>query len=931
MVRGAAIVVSSFAMLIWPGCAVPEASGGGAPTQPAAKAETPTAPAQTPARGRSLRAEDFKALPFRSIGPATMGGRVADIHFAPSDTKTFYVGTATGGLWKTTNRGVTFSPVFDKESTSSIGSVVIADAPPTWAGWKNEPAEPDAKPDPEAEKNKGKGKIVWVGTGEGNGRNSSSYGDGVFRSTDSGSTFIRLGLEDSHDIPALAVDPRDPDVCYAAALGHLWGPNAMRGVFKTTDGGKTWDHVLKVDENTGCVDVILCPDAADTVYAAMYSRRRTAFSYTSGSETGGIFRSTDAGKTWTKLSNGLPKRTGRIGLDVYRKNNKILYAVIESDEGGWGVEPFDDRSKSGGVFRSEDGGDTWARVNDRSPRAFYFSKVRIDPTDDQRIYRLGWGLDVSDDGGKTFRAGGAKRPHGDMHALTIDPTDRDHMVMGTDGGVYITFDRGATWDFLNSMPLGQFYNVAVDMSEPYRIGGGLQDNGSWIGPSATKYAGFYNVAEGTPAPSISNQDWKLIAPFGDGFHVAFDPKDANIVYAESQGGFLTRNHLDSGRTKMLRPSAKEGGQRYRWNWNTPFLVSHHDSTVIYMGGNRVFRLTQRGEAWEEISGDLTTNVGEKFDRVGSSAEQHCTVVSLAESTVARGTLWAGSDDGLVHVTADDGKTWKNVTPPGTDGKYIECIEAGRADARTAYVVIDGHRSNDFDPHVVVTTDLGATWTDITADLPKGAHAKVVREEMRNPDVLFVGTERGMFVSIDRGRGWVRMNGEGLPTVLVDDIVQHPRETDLVIGTHGRSIYVVDDASFFAQLPAALGSQMHLFDIRPAAPKRTMANEGFWGEGEFTAANPPMGAKITYFVRDFVDEDISIAITDAKGTMVRKLSGPNRPGVTRVVWDLQPEASEKMPMPADDPQPQFVPAGDYTVTITQGKDVKMSKRVTVRAE
>jgi photosystem II stability/assembly factor-like uncharacterized protein len=856
-----------------------------------------------------------------------MGGRVADIGLAPGNPKTFYVGFGTGGLFKTTNRGTTFTPLFDKEATASIGSVMVADAPPDWPGWKDESKTEDAdKPREE----RAKAKIVWVGTGEGNNRNSSSWGAGVYRSTDGGATFQCVGLKDSHDIPRLAVDPRNPDVCYVAALGHLWGPNRERGLFKTTDGGKTWTPLLQIDEDTGACDVILNPSNPDIVYTAMYMRRRSPWSFQSGGPQGGIYRSTDGGANWTKLTQGLPPQTGRIGLDIYRKDPRIIYAVVESDVGGWGVDPFDNRQKAGGLFRSDDGGDTWTRLSDFSFRSFYFSKVRIDPTDDRRIYLLGWGLAVSDDGGRNFRAGGARLPHVDMHALVIDPADRDHLIMGTDGGIYLSHDRGETWDFLNHLAVGEYYNVAVDMSDPYRIGGGLQDNCTWIGPSAT----VWNIPADRPGgpAGISNQDWRYIND-GDGFHVAFDPLDPNIVYAESQGGELIRVHLDTGRRKRIRPSPKEGQPRFRFNWNSPFFISPHNPTTLYFGGNYVFKLTERGDRWERISPDLSQRDVNKIESVGSEAETHGTAVSLAESPLAAGMLWVGTDDGRVHLTRDDGRNWIEVTPPEVQGRYISRIEASHHEVETAYVAIDGHRSNDFEPRLVMTADGGRSWTSIVGDgadpgqrLPSGDIVKVVREDRRNRNVLYVGMERGAFVSMDRGGRWVRINGETLPTVAVDDIVQHPRELDLVAGTHGRSIYVLDDASPISQLtPDAVGSEFHVFDPMPAKPRLFIEYEGLWSDRIFRAPNPPMGARITYWIRDFTGEDVKVTIADTFGNKVRELTGTNRPGFNRVIWDLQREPHERFEnYEAAWGQTQFVPAGEYTVTVSHGKRTAKTK-------
>lgn len=920
-----------------------------------ADASAPPTPA-TPAAARAprvLATDDLKALAWRSVGPANMGGRVADIALAPGNSKTFYVGFGTSGLFKTDNAGTTFSPLFDKEETASIGSVVVADAPPNWGGWKEEEEKEaraaatadaqklakDAKPEKgakpqsleEKRREKGRGKIVWVGTGEGNGRNSSSWGRGVYRSTDGGGSFKKAGLADSHDIPRLAVDPRDPDVCYAAALGHLWGPNAERGVYKTNDGGKTWKASLRIDENTGACDVILDPSNPNTVYAAMYMRRRTPWSYTSGGPEGGIYRSRDGGGSWTKLTNGLPAQTGRIGLDVYAKDPRIVYAVVESDEGGHALSPWTDQSREGGVFRSEDGGDTWTRVSERNPRPFYFSKVRVDPKNDQRVYLPAFVLYVSDDGGKTFRAGGARKPHVDIHAFVIDPADTDHLLMGTDGGIYVSWDGAKTWDFLNHVAAGEFYNIALDMSDPYRIGGGLQDNGSWLGVSGTIKESSGSGA-GEAGTGITNQDWEIVN-WGDGYHFGFDPSDPNIVFAEWQGGGLVRINLATGVRNQIYPAPKEGQPRYRFNWNSPFIVSQHtapgEPANLYFGGNYVFKLLGRGDRWERISEDLSTRDVEKIVTVGSEAETHGTVVTLAESPLAAGMVWAGTDDGLVHVTTNDGKSWTNVTPPDAGGLYISRIEASHHDRETAYVAVDGHRSDNMEPHLFKTSDRGATWVAITGDLPAGSPVKVIREDRANAAVLYAGTETAAFISIDGGARWVKLNGESLPTVAVDDLQQHPREMDLVAGTHGRSIYVLDDASPFSQLTqAVLDSSLYMFEVKPAKPRFFRMYEGFWSDRVFTARNPPMGARITYWLRDYANEDVSVAIEDAAGRPVRKLGGGNRPGLNRVVWDLERESFDKLPNPDGDlGQKQFVPAGEYKVTVKRGKE-SVSRTFTV---
>jgi len=866
---------------------------------------------------RAVTVEDLKSLKWRSVGPANMGGRIGAIALAPGNSKTFYVGYGTGGVFKTENMGVTFTPVFDKTGFQSIGALAVADAPPAWPGW-------DEKVPMTERAEKGKAKIVWVGTGEGNGRNSSSWGGGVFRSTDGGGNFTCVGLKDSHDIPRLAVDPRDPDVVYVAALGHLWGANQERGLYKTSDGGKSWKRVLAVDANTGACDVVLDPKEPDRVYAAMYARRRTAWSFTGNSEKGGIFRSDDGGAHWKKLSTGLPPRTGRIGLAVFPKDPRIVYAVVESDFGGTGRDEFDNRSPSGGVFRSDDQGDRWTRTSGISPRPFYFGRIAVDPANEQRIYLPGWDLGISDDGGKTFRRSGSEFVHVDFHAIAIDPQDPEHILVGNDGGIYVSYDRAQSWLFLDNVAVGQFYRVAVDMGDPYRIGGGLQDNGSWVGPSETRHVTLDDSHDG-----ILNSDWRMVYG-GDGFGVAFDPADPNVVYATSQGGFLARIRLDTAVKKLLRPSPREGEERLRFNWNAPFLVSKHDPSVLYHAGNKVFKLTQRGDLWFPISGDLSRQEPERIMTVGSDAETHGTVVSLAESPLQQGLLWAGTDDGLVHVSEDEGGTWRNVTAKAVGGLYIARICASAHDAQTAYVAVDGHRSDVFAPLILRTTNLGKSWTAVTGDLPAAEPVQVVIEDPANRDVLYCGTEFGAYVTFDRGSHWLRLNGPSLPPAPVDDMVLHPRERDLVVGTHGRSIWVLDDVSMFAQLgPETRKKPLALLEILPATPRLYSEEHYGRGHGIFRAKNPPMGASINYWVKEDPNETVSVSIADSTGFVVRELQGSSRAGLNRVVWNLQAEDKHRYPQSSnEDPgSEQFVPAGKYKVTVKMG-ELKDEKTVDV---
>ena len=902
---------------------------------------------------RPVARADLRALAWRSVGPSNMGGRVADIALAPSDPRTFYVAYATGGLFKSTNRGTSLTPVFDREATTCIGSVAVADAPPSWPGWAAEEAaltqeERAAKEqerakarerDPDAftraENEKGRAKIVWVGTGEGNNRNSSSWGHGVYRSTDAGATWTHLGLEATHNIPQLAIDPRDPDTCYVAAMGQLWSRNPERGLYKTSDAGKSWTPVLQIDDATGCCDVVIDPKNPDTLYAAMYRRIRTAWSYESGSDNAGIFRSADAGKSWARLTNGLPARSGRIGLALHAANPSILAAIVESDDGGWGTDPFDNISRSGGVFRSEDAGDSWTRLSNLTPRSFYFSRIAIDPKDPNRVYLPGWTLWTSDDAGKTFREHANRKPHVDYHAFEINPDDTDHLLMGTDGGAYQSFDRGASWQFIDTVAVGQFYNIALDLRDPYRIAGGLQDNGTWLGANRSMWDSGPEAFMGSNAVGITSAEWKFISG-GDGFHAAFElahPKgEHDYFYSESQGGYLVRTDLTTGVAKRLRPSPKEGQPRFRFNWNSPFFISPHDHTTLYLGGNYVFRLTERGERWERISEDLSTRDLTKVESVGSEAETHGTVVSLAESELARGAIWAGTDDGRIHLTTDAGAAWRDVTPPAVAGRYVARLEPSRFDPARAYAAIDGHRSGDYAPLLLVTRDSGATWDDITGDLPRppeGACTKVIREDRQNPDVLYCGTERGIFVTLDAGSHWItlagaagstdkhaRDPGPSLPHVPVDDILQHPRTLDLVIATHGRSIYIMDDASALGQLtPDVAARPLHAFTPRDARPRVHLWYDGTYGDNFFTAGNPPPGAIISYWLRDEQDEPPTVTIADAQGRTVRTLTGDRRAGINRVEWDLQADPKERIPNPAYDTS--FVPAGNYDVTITLG--------------
>jgi photosystem II stability/assembly factor-like uncharacterized protein len=855
-------------------------------------------PTPPPASASPIDPSRIKAFKARSIGPAVMSGRVSDIAFDPENPYVFYIGYATGGVAKTSNNGGTFQGIFEKEAVASIGAVAVA------------PSDP---------------KTVWVGTGEGNDRNSSGWGDGVHVSTDGGETFSNVGLKSSSAIARIAVARKDPKTAWVAALGNLWAPGGERGLYVTTDGGKSWRAALRAPapdaDRVGCGEVVLDPADPSTVYAVLYARQRKPWSFTSGAaatdgkDVGGIFKSTDSGATWKKLGNGLPTRTARVGLAVFEKNPKILYAVVQSDEAG--TNDIDEvRSRSGGVFRSEDGGESWARMSRLNPRPFYFSQIRVDPENSERVYVLGYALHVSEDGGKSFREDRFEKIHPDLHALAIDPRNPKRLLLGTDGGPYQSFDGGKSWAHLNRFAAGEFYRVSLDTSVPYRICGGLQDNLNWVGPSRTR------SKEG-----ILNSDWINIGG-GDGFSCVFDPSDPNFVYSESQEGELFRFDLSTGFAKRLRPSPSEGQPGFRFHWNSPLIGSPHEKGVLYLGGNRVFRLTDRAEKWTPISPDLSTQDPVKTHATGSGAENYGVVYTIAASPSTRGLLWAGTDDGKVWVTEDEGAHWEDRTaslPAEAKGLWMGRIEASSHDPRVAYLAVETHRSGKIAPLAYRTADLGRTWQSVAGDLPANGPVKVVREDPKYAALLFAGTEFGLFVSLDRGAHWVRF-GE-LPTVAVDDIAIHPRDRDLVAATHGRSLYVVDDISPLEEASAdVLAEPVHLFAPRPADAFVEMQGFADWnGSAVYRGENPKPGALLTFWIREYTGEDVEIEIQNALEQPVYKLKTNDAPGFHRVVWDLKP--SKELLTEYGGEGVLFVRPGEYTVTLTRGK-TKSKQKLTV---
>ena len=877
-----------------------------------AKVPAPAPKAQAP----MVDAAHLAALKARSIGPALMGGRVSDIAADPVSPDTFYVGLATGGVWKTVNAGATFSPIFDKQPVASIGALAVA------------PSNP---------------KVLWVGTGEANDRNTSGWGKGIYRSTDGGNTWSLVGLEGSKTIARIVVAPKDPATAYVAVMGDLWTPGGERGLFKTVDGGKTWKAILKAPGNlearVGCGDVVLDPSAPDTLYAALYARRRTPWSFSygttasDGKDVGGIYKSADGGATWRKLEKGLPTLTGRIGLDVSRSNPKLVMAVIQSDQGGTvGIDDL--LSRAGGVFRSEDGGENWARMNALNPRPFYFSQIRIDPVNPQRVYVAGYMLHVSDDGGRSFREDLFAKVHADCHALAFPKADpprveppepgepasqpiTSRLLLGTDGGVYQSYEGGKTWIHLDRIPAGQFYRIALDNSTPYRIAGGLQDNLNWVGPSRTR-----------SKDGIRNCDWTNIQG-GDGFSCVFDPQDHDIIYAESQSGTVHRFNLRTGEFKMLQPNPAEGQPAFRFNWNAPLIGSHHEKGALYLGGNRVFRLTNRGEDWKIISPDLSTQDARKTTATGSGAETYGVVFTLAESPVKAGVLWAGTDDGKLWLTEDDGAHWTDLSafvPVPARGQWMSRIEPSAHDVRVAYLAVDAHRAGLYAPLIYRTADGGHTWQSLAANLPADVPVKVVREDPVNPNLLYAGTEAGLFASLDRGAAWVKFGG--LPAVPVDDLQIQPREHDLVIATHGRSLYVLDDLSPLEALTAeAAARPLDLFSVRPAQGAYLLPGwEDSAGKGVYRGTNPPEGAILTYWIRDLGDEAPSLAITNSEGQPVATYPLPRTPGLGRIAWNLRPTKNLLTEYGGLGPD-KYVRPGIYTATLTLGA-AKVQQKIQV---
>lgn len=839
----------------------------------------------------------ISTLSMRSIGPAVMSGRIEDIAVASSHGSrggalgtVFYVGSAGGGVWKTINGGMSWRSVFDNESVSSIGAVAVAPS---------------------------NSEIVWVGTGEDNNQRSVSYGDGVYKSTDGGKTWANMGLKFSQQVARIRVHPDNPDVVWVASAGPMWAAGGERGVFKTTDGGVTWKNVLSVDQYTGAADLVLDPANPDVMYAATHQRERRAYSYVGGGPGSGIWKSTDGGENWKRLSKGLPTSDiGRIGLDVAGSHASTVYAVIEGSEQG--------------VYRSDDAGESWRKMSDIASIPWYFGEIRVDPQDPETVYHLGVQIQVSHDGGATWGRTG-RGPHSDHHALWINPENPAHIINGNDGGLYVSRDRGDTWDFSVNLPVSQFYALSLDMAEPfYGIAGGLQDNSTWGGPSRTR-----------SSDGIFNSDWYGMAG-GDGFYAAIDPTDPNIAYVESQGGGILRYERRTGERKGIQPRAPEGEAAYRFNWSAPIKISPWDHNTVYFAANYVFKSTNRGDAWTTLGGDLTRNILEdSLPMMGQvpakdAVARHEGVVDFSTisdmdiSTVQRGLLITGSDDGVVAISTDDGGTWtKQMRFPGVpDTAYVSKVRLSHHDASVMYVTFDNHRSNDFKPYVIKSTDGGKSWVNIAHNLPTFGNVRAFAEHHANPDLLFVGTEMAVFTSTDGGGAWTRIRG-GMPTVRVDDLATHTRDNALVVATHGRGFWILDDLApleHLAEAKAAASAYLVPVKSEWLITPDNSPTSGTHAARDFAGANPEMGTTVSYFLKA-ASKDVKLEIVTPSGEVVRTLDTQSAAGLHHVLWDFRMDAPYSGP-PVARPASQgfggfggsggaLVVPGQYTARLSVG--------------
>lgn len=868
----------------------------------------------------------FSGMPARGIGPALMSGRIGDIVVNPDNHSEWYVAVASGNIWKTTNKGTTFEPVFDNYGSYSIGCLAL---------------DPSNR------------NVVWAGTGENNSQRSVAFGDGVYKTVDGGKSWTNMGLEESEHVGMIVVHPDDSDTVFVASQGPLWNAGGDRGLYKTTDGGETWERILHISEDTGINEVHLDPRDPDTMYASAYQRRRAVWTLINGGPESGIYKSTDGGESWREVRTGLPTvDMGRIGLDISPVDPDVVYAIVEA------------ANDNSGFYRSSDRGETWERRSDyisTSPQ--YYNEIVCDPHDVDRVYSLNTFFDVTEDGGKNFRGVPIRNKHVDDHALWIDPEDPDHLVLGSDGGIYTTYDRGANWGFHENLPVTQFYRVAVDEAEPfYNIYGGTQDNATQGGPSRT-----------TDRAGITNADWFVVVG-GDGFEPAIDPTDPDIVYAQWQYGGLVRHDRRSGEITDIKPRQEPGETPYVWNWNSPLLISPHSHTRLYYGGNYLAKSEDRGNSWERISPkvhrDLDRNdleiMGEiqKPDAVAKhmSTSIYGNSTALSESPIEEGLIYLGSDDGLIHVTDDGGDNWRTIKSEDIHGMpgrvYVSWLFASQHDSDVVYAAFENHKRGDFAPYAYRSDDRGRTWTSIAGDLPERHFVYSIQEDHVNEDLLFAGTEFGAFFTVDGGERWIKLSG--VPTISARDLDIQRRENDLAIGTFGRGFYILDDYSPLREVSEEMltETEAHIFPVRTAdlyiENSRLGGHDGrgWQGASFYTAPNPPFGATFTYYIRDKFEtiEEMRFdaemkevwayptldefraeerereprtifVIEDEDGNVVRRFAGPRTSGIQRITWDLRYPAPDPVSLSTNEYLPwQFIPKGPlvapgtYSVTM-----------------
>jgi photosystem II stability/assembly factor-like uncharacterized protein len=878
---------------------------------------------------KSMSAGTFAGLEFRNIGPAINSGRVSDLAVHPEHPKIMYVATASGGLWKTETAGTIWEPIFDKEGSYSIGSVAL------------DPANPN---------------VVWVGTGENNSQRSVAFGDGVYKSLDGGRNWENVGLETSEHIGMIAIDPRDSNVVYVAAQGPLWNSGGERGLYKTTDGGATWERVLHVSDDTGINEVHLDPRDPDVIYAPAYQRRRHVWTLVNGGPESAIYKSTDAGATWRKLTEGLPKvDMGKIGMDISPADPDVVYAVIEAQR------------DAGGFFRSTDRGESWEKMSDYvsgSPQ--YYNEIFADPVDVDRVYAMDTFMHITLDGGKTFKRVGEKKKHVDNHALWIDPEDTDHLIVGCDGGLYETFNRGADYRFFENLPITQFYRVSVDTSKPfYYVYGGTQDNNSMGGPSRT-----------LASSGITNEDW-FITVGGDGYETVVDPTNPDIVYSQWQYGGLVRYDRPSGETVDIQPQEEPGQAADRWNWDSPLIISPHSPTRLYFASQRLYRSDDRGDSWTPVSPDLSRQLNrdelpvfgkiQSIDAVAKnmSTSDYGNIVSLSESPLVEGLLYVGTDDGLIQVSENGGANWRRIERVGgvAELAYVTRLEASVHDPDTVYAAFTNFKQGDFRPYAFVSRDRGRTWSSIAGDLPEREIVWALMQDHVKPELLFAGTEFGVYFTVDEGAHWVRLEG-GLPTIQVRDIDIHRGETDLVLGTFGRGFYILDDYSPLRQVSEeALEQDAILFPTGDAlrfVEKSSRVVDR--GATFFTAPNPPFGAVFTYYLEESletrakrrieaekkaieageapriptfeelraeeeeIEPKVVLTVRTSDGEVVRRIDGKTAKGTHRANWDLRwpsarpvsLEKAERDPWDREPSGPLAAP-GTYSVTLSKVVD------------